>query len=76
MAVDGNSLAYVLHKRLGDVFELGDTGVRVRVVAALRPGLFQSELVTAERHFQQAFPDEDGFRFFLFDVAGRAGKPR
>jgi ABC-type antimicrobial peptide transport system permease subunit len=68
VAVDGNSLAYVHHKRLGDVIELGDTGRRARVVAALRPGLFQSELVTAERHFQTAFPDDDGYRFFLLDV--------
>ncbi|HEY5908424.1 MAG TPA: FtsX-like permease family protein, partial [Vicinamibacteria bacterium] len=72
VAVDGNSLAYVLHKRLGDVLELGDTGVRLRVVASLRPGLFQSELLTGEKHFKKAFPDDDGFRFFLFDVpAGR-----
>jgi hypothetical protein len=40
----------------------------VRVVAALRPGLFQSELLTAEKHFLKAFPEDDGFGFFLFDV--------
>ena len=44
VAVDGNSLAYVLHRKLGDVVDLGRRGVRVRFVAALRPGLFQSEL--------------------------------
>jgi ABC-type antimicrobial peptide transport system permease subunit len=34
-------------------------------VGALRPGLLQSELVTSERHFLRAFPDEGGYRFFL-----------
>ena len=47
---------------------LGDTGVRIRFVAALKPGLLQSELITGERHFQHAFPDEHGFRFFLLDA--------
>ena len=68
VAADGNSLAYVLHRQLGDEMTLGDTGVRVRFVAALRPGLFQSELLTGERHFQQAFPGEQGYRYFLIDV--------
>jgi ABC-type antimicrobial peptide transport system permease subunit len=68
VAADANSLAYVLHKRLGEEMALGDTGVRVRFVAALRPGLFQSELVTGELPFQRAFPNADGYRFFLLEV--------
>ena len=68
VAADGNSLAYVLHRQVGDEMTLGDTGVRVRFVAALRPGLFQSELLTGERPFQKAFPSEQGYRFFLIDV--------
>jgi hypothetical protein len=47
---------------------LGDSGVRVRFVAALRPGLLQSELITGERHFQRALPAEHGYRFFLLDA--------
>ena len=40
-------------------FALGDTGVaRCASWRALAPGLFQGELVTGERHFQRAFPDE------------------
>jgi hypothetical protein len=65
---DANSLAYVLHKELGEVIELGDTGVRLRLVAALRPGLFQGELLVGERHFLQAFPHEAGDRFFLIET--------
>jgi len=65
---DAGALQYVLHRALGETFELGDTGVRVRVVGALRPGLLQSELVTGERHFRAAFPSQDGFRFFLVET--------
>ena len=68
VVVDANSLAYVFHRKLGDEMALGDSAVRVRFVAALRPGLFQSELVAGERAFQSAFPGEQGYRFFLLDV--------
>lgn len=74
---DAGALAYVLHRRLGESFAIGGDagqgGVRVRVVGALRPGLLQSELVTGERHFQAAFPEADGYRFFLVEAdPGRA----
>jgi ABC-type antimicrobial peptide transport system permease subunit len=49
---------------------IGGTGVRVRFVAALAPGLLQGELVMGERHFLGAFPAETGDRFFLFEVPG------
>jgi cell division protein FtsX len=65
---DAGSLTYILHRKLGDVMTLGDTGVRVRFVGALAPGLFQSEILMAERHFLDAFPEQSGFGFFLFDV--------
>ncbi len=66
--VDASALTYVLHQSLGDVMSLGETGVRVRFVGTLAPGLLQGELITSERHFLQAFPGEAGYRFFLFDV--------
>lgn len=65
---DAGALAYVLHRRLGESFTLGDGGVRVRVVGALRPGLLQSQLVTGERHFQAAFRASEGYRFFLIEA--------
>ena len=65
---DASALEYVLHRSLGETFALGDTGVRVRVVGALRPGLLQGELVTGERHFLSAFPGAEGFRFFLVET--------
>ena len=63
---DASSLSYVLHRKLGEVMEVG--GRRVVFVGALRPGLFQGELLMGERHFRSAFPDEEGYRFFLFDA--------
>lgn len=68
VVADGTTLEYVLGRRLGDEMPLGDSGVKVRFVGALRPGLLQSELVTGERHFQRAFPAEHGYRFFLIDA--------
>jgi hypothetical protein len=68
VVADGGSLAHVLHKKLGDVMRLGETGLQVRFVAALRPGLLQGELLTSEEHLLEAFPDEEGYRFFLIEA--------
>ncbi len=68
VVADAGSLTYILHRKLGDVMTLGDTGVRVRFVGTLAPGLFQSEILMGERHFLEAFPEESGYPFFLFDV--------
>ena len=65
---DASSLAYVLHRKLGEVMELGDTGVRLRFVGALDPGLFQGEILVGEGPFLQAFPQESGYRFFLIET--------
>jgi hypothetical protein len=75
VVADGTTLQYVLARKLGEEMDLGQTGVRVRFVAALRPGLLQGELVASERHFARAFPGEEGFRFFLLDAPeGRAAE--
>jgi hypothetical protein len=66
---DAGSLEYVLHKAVGDTMALGGTRVRLRFVAALRPGLFQGELLMGERQFLKAFPEEEGFRFFLIEAS-------
>ncbi len=65
---DAGALAYVLHRGLGEAWTLGDGGVRVQVVGALRQGLLQSELVMGVRHFLSAFPEAEGFRFFLIET--------
>lgn len=67
---DANSLAYVLHLKLGDdmVIQHGDKPLRLRVVAALADSLFQSELLISEPNFLHLFPEQQGYRFFLIDL--------
>jgi ABC-type lipoprotein release transport system permease subunit len=74
---DSNSLAYVLHRKVGEEFT--SDGIRFRIVAALHDSIFQSELLISETQFVRLFPDAAGFRFFLLnapeaqsqDIAGR-----
>jgi hypothetical protein len=68
---DANTLAYSLHLRVGEALEVPRAAgppVRLRIVGALRPGLLQSELVVAEGRFLEAFPEVEGYRFFLMDA--------
>jgi putative ABC transport system permease protein len=62
---DANSVTYVLHRKVGDVFDAG--GIKVKLVAALDDSIFQSEIIISEKNFTRAFPDEQGFRYFLID---------
>ena len=64
---DANSMTYVLHLKLGEDFVLNQ--VTFRIVAALQDSLFQSELLISEKNFLRLFPDVEGYRFFLLDVA-------
>jgi hypothetical protein len=68
---DANTIQYILHKAVGDEITVrGDGGapVRLRLVAALRDSVLQGQLVIADARFLQAFPDREGFRFFLLEV--------
>jgi putative ABC transport system permease protein len=60
---DANSITYVLHRKVGDAFDAG--GIKVKLVAALDDSIFQSELIISEKNFTRAFPDEQGYRYFL-----------
>jgi hypothetical protein len=75
---DANSLAYVLHLKVGEDWLLereGRDAVKLRVVAALDDSLFQRELLMSEDNFKRLFPEQQGYRFFLFDVPlGRASE--
>jgi putative ABC transport system permease protein len=62
---DANSITYVLHHKVGDVFDAG--GIKVKLIAALDDSIFQSELIISEKNFTRAFPDEQGFRYFLIE---------
>ena len=60
---DANSMTYILHRKLGEEFNLD--GVRYRIVAALSDSIFQGELIVSEANFLRRFPDAAGYRFFL-----------
>lgn len=67
---DAHSMQYVLHKKLGDVIEIereGASPVRLRLVAALRSSVFQSELIISEKDFLRLFPGIEGARVFLIE---------
>lgn len=71
VVADANSLNYVLHRKLGEEIVLNegtDQALRLRFVAALSDSLFQSELLMSERNFLRAFPEEEGYKFFLLDA--------
>lgn len=67
---DANSMTYVLHRRLGEdiVVTRGDRQVRLRLVAALSDSIFQGELLMAQAHFLELFPEQEGYRFLLLET--------
>jgi len=72
---DANSMAYVLHRKLGDEIVVSGTNggpVRLRFVAALADSIFQSELLISEANFLRLFPDRGGYSLFLLDVPAEA----
>jgi len=79
---DATSMAYVLHRRLGEDFVLDhvrdlQTGqpLRLRLVAALRDSVFQSELIISEQQFQRLFarePSAAGYRVFLISAPAQS----
>ena len=72
---DANSITYILHRKAGDEFVLNpdsDHPVRLRLVAALEGSMLQSELIISERNFLRAFPQQQGYRFFLIDGGERS----
>lgn len=72
---DANSMAYVLHRGLGEDLVLRRSGreIRLRLVAALRDSIFQGELVMAPEAFARAFPDQEGFRVLLVESPSDVG---
>jgi hypothetical protein len=64
---DANSLAYVLHKGLGEDILITEGGreIRLRVVASLSDSIFQGELIMSEANFREAFPTREGYSYLL-----------
>jgi hypothetical protein len=75
--VDQNSLAYVLHKKVGDELEVAREGappLKLKLVAALRGSVFQSELLISEKNFVRLYPHVTGWRVFLLQGPLEAGR--
>jgi hypothetical protein len=75
---DANTIQYILHLSLGsEITVRGSHGkpVRLRLVAALRDSIFQGELLISESNFLRAFPDYQGYRFFLIDAPHQDAGP-
>jgi len=69
---DANSLAYVLHLKVGDETALTSSRgevVKLKIVGALSDSIFQGELLMAEQNFVKVFPDQQGYRVFLVETA-------
>jgi putative ABC transport system permease protein len=73
---DATSLRYVLHVGVGEDLVVpgpGDRPLTLRIVAALRDSVLQSELLVSEEQFVRAFPHLDGYRVFLIGAPPGAG---
>jgi hypothetical protein len=68
---DVTSAQWILHLGLGDELAMEDgrgRPMRLRLVGLLDRSLFRSELLIAEEHFLEHFPDRTGDSYFLFDA--------
>lgn len=68
---DGGSVAWALHKKIGDSLtyrdETGDE-FEVRIVGTVADSILQGNLVIADHHMQERFPSVSGYRMFLIDA--------
>ena len=68
---DENSILWAMGKKIGDTVDYTDAQGRpfkVRLVGALANSVLQGSLIIDENEFVKRFPDESGYRMFLFDA--------
>jgi len=68
---DQTTLAYVLHRGVGDDFVLdpdGPSPTTLRIVGALADSVLQSELIIGEANFVKLFPHDEGYRVWLIET--------
>ena len=69
---DANTIRYILHLAVGKEITVQGSGgkaVRLRLVGALHNSILQGELVISEENFLRHFPEQQGYRVVLVDVA-------
>ncbi len=69
---DAASVQWALHKSVGGTIDYLDERGRpfqVRIVGTVANSILQGNLVIGGDHFEELFPSESGYRWFLFDVA-------
>ncbi len=68
---DGGSVAWALHKKVGDSLRYRDERGEefdVRIVGTVADSILQGNLLIADRHMRARFPSASGFRMFLIDA--------
>jgi len=68
---DMNTLMYSMHKAIGDVVpvdEEDEATTQLEVVGMFNNSIFQGVLVMSEQNFEQLFPEQVGFQYFLIEV--------
>jgi len=73
---DATTVEWTLHSKLGGKLQVpatkgADNMVTLQIVALLQDSIFQSEVLMSSTNFEQTFPDEGGYRFFLIDAPKR-----
>ena len=69
--VDQNTMMWALKKGVGDLVEYrdGEGGTfQVRLAAVAKGSMLQGALYVDEKHFEQKFPKQGGYRGFLVDI--------
>ncbi|MEC8251825.1 MAG: FtsX-like permease family protein, partial [Planctomycetota bacterium] len=68
---DGGSVAWALHKKVGDALRYRDEQGRdfeVRIVGTVADSILQGNLLIGDQHMRARFPSASGFRMFLVDA--------
>ena len=68
---DQNSILWAMGKKVGDTVDYTDAHGRpfkLRLVGAVANSILQGSLIIDEAEFVKRFPDESGYRLFLFDA--------
>jgi len=65
---DLNTLQYSLHKGIGDTVDVPNSDAKLEVRGMFNNSIFQGVLVMSEANFEQLFPEQVGFQYFLIQT--------